>query len=126
MSSKKIVSQGMDQQKGTKRSVKLLLKELYLEDPKEFRLCLQLTLQKFESLLETISPFIQKCNRVLRDAIPARLRPEIMLHFLATGNSYRTLQHMYLVSKPSLSNFVPQVCVAIFVVLKEFIKVRYN
>jgi len=104
----------------------LLLKELYLEDPKEFRLCLQLTPQKFESLLETISPFIQKCNTVLRDAIPARLKLEITLNFLATGSSYRTLQHMFLVSKPSISNFMPEVCEAIFVVLKEFIKVKYN
>jgi hypothetical protein len=40
----------------------LLLKDLYLEDPKEFRLCLQLTPKKFESLLEMISPFIQKRN----------------------------------------------------------------
>lgn len=104
----------------------LLLKELYLEDPKEFRLCLRLTPQKFESLLEMISPFIHKCNKVLRDAIPARLKLEITLNFLATGNSYRTLQHMFRVSKPSISNFVSEVCEAIFVVLKEFIKVKYN
>jgi hypothetical protein len=81
---------------------------------------------KFESLLEMISPFIQKCNTVLRDAIPARLKLEITLNFLATENSYRTLQHMFRVSKPSISNFVPEVCEAIFVMLKEFIKVRYN
>ena len=87
----------------------LRLKKLYLEDPKGFRLCLRLTPQKFESLLEMISPFIQKCNTVLRDAIPARLKPEITLNFLATGNSYRTLQHMFRVSKPSISNFVPEV-----------------
>jgi hypothetical protein len=36
----------------------LLLKELYLEGPKKFRLCLRLTSKKFESLLELISPFI--------------------------------------------------------------------
>ena len=67
----------------------LLLEELYLEDPKEFRLCFQLTPQKSESLLEMISPLIQKCNTVLRDAIPARLKLEITLNFLATWNSYR-------------------------------------
>ena len=104
----------------------LLLKELSLEDPEEYRNCLRLTPAKFESLLKLIAPVIQRSNTMQRDAIPARLKLEVTLNFLATGNSYRTLQHMFRIPKPTISNFVPEVCEAIFANLKEFIKVRYK
>lgn len=100
-----------------------LLKELREEDPEEYRLCLRLTPSKCESLLNKISPIIQKSDTLLRDAIPARIKLEVTLNFLATGNSYRTLSHLFRVPKASISKFVPEVCDAIYDVLKEYIKV---
>ena len=104
----------------------LLLKELPVEDPLEYRLCLRLTPESFETLLNLIAPVIQWTDTKLRDAIPARVKVEITVNFLATGNSYRTVQHLFRVPKPSVSKFVPEVCEAIFEALKDFIKVCTN
>ena len=69
---------------------------------------------------------MQRTDTKLRDAIPARVKAEVTLNFLATGNSYRTLQHLFRVPKPSVSKFVPEVCEAVFEALKDFIKVCKN
>ena len=110
----------------TRGASALLLKELSVEDPQEYRLCLRLTPESFETLLNFIAPVIQRADTKLRDAIPARVKAEVTLNFLATGNSYRTLQHIFRVPKPSVSKFVPEVCEAIFEALKDFIKVCKN
>jgi len=53
---------------------------------------------------------IERQNTQMRDAISPRLMLEVTLHFMATGNSYRTLQYFFTVSKSSISNFIPDVC----------------
>ena len=54
-----------------------------------------LTPESFETLLNLIAPVIQRTDTKLRDAIPAWVKVEVTLNFLATGNSYRTLQHFF-------------------------------
>ena len=110
----------------TRGASALLLKELSVEDPQEYRLCLRLTPERFETLLNLIAPVIQRTGTKLRDALPARVKVEVTLNFLAAGNSYRTLQHLFRVPKPSVTKFVPEVCEAIFEALKDFIKVCKN
>lgn len=104
----------------------LLLNELRTEDPQEYRLCLRLTPDAFDRLLKLILPVIQRSDTLMREAIPARIKLEITLNFLATGNSYRSLQHMFRVPKCTISGFLPNVCDAIFNSLKDFIKVCRN
>lgn len=103
----------------------LLLKELALEDPQEYKMCLRMTPENFEKLLDLVSPRIQRSDTQMRDAIPARLKLEVTLNFLATGNNYRTLQHLFRVPKPTISKFLPEVCDAIYDSLHEFIKVCF-
>lgn len=55
--------------------------------------------------------------------MPTKVKLEGTLNFLATGNNYRSLQHFFRVSKPAISNFIPEVCDAIYDSLREFIKV---
>jgi len=99
-----------------------LLTELALEeDPEEYRLCLRMTTENFEQLLNLVSPTIQ--DTILRDALPARIKLQITLNYLATGNSYRTLQHFFRVSIPAISKFLPEVCDAIYQALEHYIKV---
>jgi len=45
------------------------------------------------------------------------------LYFMATGNSYSTLQYFFRVSKASISTFIPEVYDAIYDSLGEFIQV---
>ena len=112
--------------KETKGASVLLLKELPVEDPQEYRLCLRLTPESSETLLNLIATVIQRTDTKLRDAIRARVKVEVTLNFLVTGNSYRTVQHLFRVAKPSVSKLVPDVCEAIFEALKDFIKVCKN
>jgi len=63
----------------TRGASALLLKELSVEDSQEYRLCLRLTPESFETLLNLIAPVIQRTDTKLRDAIPARVKVEVTL-----------------------------------------------
>ena len=92
----------------------LLLKELAAEDVNEYKMCLRMTPEKFDTLLGSVAHKIERQNTQMRDAISPRLILEVTLHFMATGNSYRTLQYFFRVSKSSVSNFIPEVCDVIY------------
>ena len=91
----------------TREASVLLLKELPVEDPQEYRLCLRLTPESFETLLNLIAPVILRTDTKLRDVIPARVKVELTLNFLATGNSYRTLQHFFLLPHERIHEVKP-------------------
>ncbi|XP_047991562.1 protein ALP1-like [Leguminivora glycinivorella] len=101
----------------------LLLQQLRLEDPSEYRMALRVTTENFDELLSLVHSKIQRNDTLMRDALPAKIKLEVTLSFLATGMSYRSLSHFYRVSKPSISVFIPEVCRAIYEALKQFIKV---
>lgn len=101
----------------------VLLKELALEDVEEYRNCTRMTKQRFNQLLDKIKCTISKSDTVMRDVISAEVKLEITLSYLATGNSYRSLQRLFRVSTPTISKFIPEVCDAIYEGLKEYIQV---
>jgi len=84
------------------------LTELAAEDVKEYKMCLRMTPEKFDTPLGMVHK-IERQNTQKRDAVSPRLKLEVTLHFMATGNSYRTLQYFFRVSKSSISNFIPEV-----------------
>ena len=102
----------------------LLLKELYAEDPAEYRACLRMSPECFDTLHDLIANAIQRSDTLMRDAIPSRIKLEVTLSLLATGNSYRNLQHLFWVSKAAISKFIPEVCDSIYLKLGDHIKVR--
>ncbi|XP_072387073.1 uncharacterized protein [Diabrotica undecimpunctata] len=59
----------------------------------------------------------------MREALPARLKLQITLRFLATGDSYASLEALYRVPKCSISLFLPEVLDAIYEGLQDYIKV---
>lgn len=59
----------------------------------------------------------------MRAALPAKLKLEVALRYLATGDSYKTLQYMYRVGRSSICEFIPEVFQAIFEALQEYIQV---
>jgi hypothetical protein len=101
----------------------LLLKKLAAEDVNKYKMCLQMTPEKFDTILGMVAHKIERQNTQMRDAISPRLMLEVTLHFMATGNSYHTLQYFFRILKLSISNFIPEVCNAIYESLREFIKV---
>lgn len=79
--------------------------------------------EDFEFLLCKIGPKIMKNDTNMRNAVPVDKRLAVTLRFLATGDSYTSLQYAFLISKQLISLIVPEVCQAIVEVLKPYIKV---
>ncbi|KAL4084943.1 hypothetical protein QTP88_027809 [Uroleucon formosanum] len=100
-----------------------LLKELSVEDPKSFYNHLKMNEDMFLYLLKKVFPYIQKENTNMREALPARLKLEIVLRFLATGDSFASLSALYRVPKCTISCFLLDVLEAIYKALENFIKV---
>ena len=64
-------------------------------------------------MIDRLSPRLQKQETRLRMPLSVGLKVAVTLRFLATGNSYTSLQYSFRVSKSAVSRFVPQVCQAI-------------
>ncbi|XP_050669933.1 uncharacterized protein LOC126968827 [Leptidea sinapis] len=59
----------------------------------------------------------------MRPAIPARTKLQISLRYLATGDSFSSLESSYRVPKSSMSKFLPEVLDAIYEGLEEYIQI---
>lgn len=66
---------------------------------------------------------IMKSDTNYRISISASERLAITLRFLATGDSYTSLQYLFKVSKQSISLIIPEVCDAIIESLRDYVKV---
>ncbi len=101
-----------------------LVKELRDEDPRSYRNLLRMDADKFDELLSMVGPYIQKLDTKMRRALPAQLKLEVTLRFLATGDSFSTLAYFFRVPPSSISTFIPEVLQAIVKALSKFIKVN--
>ncbi|KAI4455677.1 hypothetical protein MML48_9g00012276 [Holotrichia oblita] len=103
-----------------------LLKELALEDKEGYRNHLRMSEERFDELLSKVQNCIKKQDNVMRQAIPPKFKLQVTLRYLATGDSFLTLASTYRVPKNNISNFVGEVCTAIYDALQDFIKVSIN
>ena len=71
-----------------------------------------------------IRPVIEKEDTVMRAAIPVEQRVALTLWFLATNSDYRTIGHLFGVSKPTVSVVSKEVCAAIVkILLPKYIRI---
>lgn len=77
----------------------------------------------FDDLVNVIEPKVGKMDTNMREAITVKERLAITLRFLATGDSYASLQYLFRVSISSISQIIPEVCAAIIEALDEYVKV---
>lgn len=96
-----------------------LLEELRLEDEENYRRYLRMDTKTFQDLLDKVTPLIEKKQTNMRQPIPPGERLAVTLRFLATGESFSSLQYQFRISASSLSFIVPEVCQAVFQVLKD-------
>lgn len=89
----------------------------------QFRNFTRMAKADFEHLLSMVEPKIARKDTPFRKAISARVRLALTLRFLATGDSYSSLQYLFRVSKSLISWIIPEVCHAIIQVLGDYIKV---
>ena len=55
----------------------------------------------------------------MTEPIPPGERLDVTLQFLATGESFASLQYQFLISSSTVSVMIPEVCEAIYNVLQE-------
>ncbi|XP_026813974.1 uncharacterized protein LOC113554362 isoform X2 [Rhopalosiphum maidis] len=89
----------------------------------QFKNCICMASEDFEFLLCKIGPKIMKKDTTMRNAVSVDKRLAVTLRFLATGDSYTSLQYTFLISKQLISLIVPEVCQAFIEVLKTYVKV---
>ncbi|XP_047109469.1 uncharacterized protein LOC124777955 [Schistocerca piceifrons] len=97
----------------------LLMKELRPEDPQEFRSFVRMDMACFEKLLPMIEDGIKKCDTVTREATSPSRRVVVILRFLATGESFKSLAFSHRIAQPTISKFVVDVRTAICNTLKD-------
>jgi len=96
------------------------MSELLLNDGCSFRNFVRLTKSDFEELLCMVAPKISKKDINFCAAISPSIRLAVTLRYLATGESFTSLMYLFKISKQSISSIVPEVCEAIFEVLKGY------
>jgi hypothetical protein len=72
-----------------------------------------------EYLINLVGPKIAKKDTTFREAISVQERLAVLVRFLATGDSYTSLQYLFRISKQSIGVIVPEVCEALIDALKE-------
>lgn len=101
-----------------------LLKELEIEDRNSFKNFMRMSSEDFNYLLSWVTPKIQKEDTCMRKAIPAGEKLALTLRYLATGETFASLQYMFRIPKNTISAFIIDVCEAIYEELKgEHLKV---
>nr|CAH7747793.1 unnamed protein product [Callosobruchus chinensis] len=84
------------------------------------------TAEDFERLIILVGPKISKMDTKFRKAIPVQDRLAITLRFLASEDSFTSLQYLFNVSKQRISIIIEETCNALIQALKEQIKVTLN
>lgn len=90
-----------------------LLQKLNREDTKGYRTFLNIGQDLFTEMVERISPVVCKPDTGMRHPLAVSLKLAVTIRWLATGNSYASLQYSSRVSKNAISRFVLKVCQAI-------------
>lgn len=107
-----------------RRSNSLVLQLRSQELSGHYKNFLRMSSSNFEYLYNLVLPAIQKKDTTFRKAISAQDKLALTLRFLATGDSFTSLQFLFKISKQAISKFIPAVCQAITNGLKDNVKVR--
>ena len=90
-----------------------ILTELAAEDLPSFKHYMRMDVNSFRRLVEVTSPRIVKRNTRMRCPISPSERLALTLRFLATGETFRSLEFQFRVSRTAISYIVLEVCEAI-------------
>lgn len=107
-----------------RESMERQFQEMLAEPSDEFHNFCRMTYTDFELLLQKVDPIISKKDTNWRDSIPSKVRLAVTLRFLASGDSYRSLHYLFKISSQIISKIIQEVCIAIYQVLKDNVKVR--
>ena len=95
------------------------LSELQQADSTRYANFLRMDADSFNELLTLVQPDISKQDTAMRVSISAAQRLVITLRFLATGETFKSLQYLFRVSDAAIGQIVPETCRAIYSRLRE-------
>ncbi|KAL7378403.1 hypothetical protein ABVT39_013006 [Epinephelus coioides] len=84
--------------------------DLELNDRTGFREMLQMTAEDFDFLLGLLEPYIARKDTRFRLAISPRERLSLTLHYLATGETFRSLRFQYRIGTSTISAIAMETC----------------
>nr|CAH7713800.1 unnamed protein product [Callosobruchus chinensis] len=67
--------------------------------------------EQFNNKMEKVTPTLLKTNTPMREAISSKIKLEITLRYLATGDYFKSLEFLYRMPKSTMSLFVPETLV---------------
>lgn len=95
-----------------------IMKEIQIK-PDILKQFIRMSHDNFCKIVEMVDPIIGKKDTVFRKAITTAERVMITLRFLATGDSFKSLEFLFKVSDSAIQKIVPETCDAIYNMLKE-------
>ncbi|XP_045110275.1 acidic amino acid decarboxylase GADL1-like [Portunus trituberculatus] len=90
-----------------------LMDELYKENPDLYKNYTRMDRELFDSIVEAVTPIIERKTSRWRKPIDPSTRVAITLRYLATGDSYKSLQYAFRVAHNTICGIVPDTCNAI-------------
>lgn len=93
--------------------------ELRIEDTEYFHRFFRMRGDLFDRLVELVTPYTQRQNTNMRECISPKERLSVTLRFLATGESYRSLEHSTRIPACTISRIIPEMCRVIYEVLRN-------
>lgn len=101
-----------------------LLPKFRKEEPMLYHNVVRMSAEPFDLILRLVTPHIEKQNTMMRPSISAADRLALTLRYLATGESFRSLQYLFRIPQPTISSIIPEVLEAIYnVLVGEYLKV---
>ncbi|XP_040193133.1 protein ALP1-like [Rana temporaria] len=82
--------------------------------PNKFSNFTRMSVARFDDLLERLRPRLTRMDTAMRNSISPEERLLVTLRYLATGQSYATLHHYFLLGVTTVSRVVKETCVAIW------------
>ncbi|RVE47640.1 hypothetical protein evm_007737 [Chilo suppressalis] len=70
-----------------------------------------------------LEAYISSAKKEKKEKDLAKVKLEVTLRYLATGDSLHTLEALYRVGRSTISIFLPEVCEAIYSALKDYIRI---
>ena len=89
------------------------MRQLKDEDPTAYKNVLKISNELLNSLLEMIDEIIHERDTKMRMPISTTKKLYTRLHFLATGDSFKSLEYLFRVPEFIISVFIPEVLAAI-------------
>ncbi|XP_073471047.1 uncharacterized protein [Aquarana catesbeiana] len=82
--------------------------------PTKFFNFTRMSVPLFDDLLERLRPRLTRMDTVMRSSVSPEERMLVTLRFLATGQSYASLHHYFLLGLSTVSKIIKETCVAIW------------